>query len=144
MKKKILSLVMALVLCFSFTVFYGSANQTRAVDGCEHVGAWTVVGYDTGYNIDNSVYHSRAEFTFYFCTSCEASFHETVWFDNEPHSFGDRMWTGAHNHSGNTHSYTYESSCVCGAAQTEEVVLPCPGNGNCYLPYSAPIESEIE
>ncbi len=144
MKKKILSLVMALVLCFSFTVFYGYASQTRAVDGCEHVGAWTIVNKETFYSIDNSAYHSMFEITYYFCTNCGESFEAPMWHDPTPHSFGNRHWTGSHNHSGNTHSYTYESSCVCGATQTEEVVLPCPGNGNCYLPYSDPIESEIE
>ncbi len=72
------------------------------------------------------------------CTLCGDTQEISINDENRRHAFRDPYYTGANQHVGSSHKVQYAKKCwVCEFTDYWwSDPYPCPGNGNCIVPYS--------
>ena len=129
----VLLLAVMLLAGISIQTFAAQPDDARAVQGCTHQYVRTQDVY-TYWQIDGTR-HMKQVMPSYLCTICgDVKFGEAV-TAQEAHSF-HHSYTYNNFHSGSEHYNEIKSQCACGYSYTSWSSYPCPGNGNCILPFS--------
>lgn len=128
-----LLLAAMLLVGISLQAVAAQSDDTRAAQGCTHNYVRTQDVY-TYYQIDGTK-HIKLVMPSYLCTICgDTKFGDAV-TTQEAHQFHS-SYTHNNYHSGSNHYNEIRHQCACGYSYTTWMYYPCPGNGNCILPFS--------
>lgn len=134
--RKVVVILSALVLLVLPIRTFASAQQNvelRDVHTHRYVSNIYYNCYSSG-----STHHTTEMGTIDVCSICALQVVKIEKRFTDPHNFGNEYYNGVNTHVGSQHKIQYKKDCsTCRYSSVRwSDPYPCPGNGNCIVPYS--------
>ena len=141
MRKKEIGKRLIMVICtfiLALAPFRAFAAAEKPAVSTAHTHSYVESEYIMSFSAIDKDWHKLKVRKYKVCTLCGDTQEQGICEEKTRHAYGNEYYTGANRHTGSNHQVEYAKKCsICNYTDYRwSDPYPCPGNGNCIVPYS--------